>query len=106
MKTNQLFHAFEVIRKHANEREMPAQVISIFLAIACGTSRQGDIAAITGISPSSVSRNISWLGPRNKLKRRSGLRWIEIYPDPENFRRNRVRLTALGQQVVREATGQ
>ena len=104
MNIKELFRANEVIRKHANEREFPAQVCSIFLLIAGqGDMRQGDIADATGLSNSAVSRNVSWLGPRNTLKRRSGLRWIEIYPDPKDYKRNRVRLTALGRRVIQEA---
>ena len=104
MTIQQLFQAHEIIRKHANEREFPAQVQSIFLCIASqGDMRQGDVAEITGMSPSSVSRNISWLGPRNTLKRRDGLRWVEIYEDPKDYKRKRVRLTALGRQVASEA---
>ena len=86
MNLKQLFHATETIRKHANEREFPAQVISVFLAVASARNqdlRQGDLQEICGMSASSVSRNISWLGPRNKLKRRDGLRWIEIYEAPK-----------------------
>ena len=106
MTIKELFRANEIIRKHANEREFPAQVTSVFLAIATkGDMRQGDLSAMTGLSKSSVSRNVSWLGPRNALKRRDGLRWIEIYQDPNNHKRNRVRLTALGRQVVAEALG-
>lgn len=104
MTIQQLFRAQEIIRKHANEREFPAQVQSIFLCIAShGDMRQGDIAEITGMSPSSVSRNISWLGPRNVLKRRDGLRWIESYTDPDDHKRNRVRLTSLGRRIAHEA---
>ena len=106
MNLQQLFRATETIRKHANEREFPAQVQSIFLAIASAKNqdmRQGDLQEICGMSASSVSRNISWLGPRNKLKRRAGLRWVEIYEDPQDYKRKRVRLTALGRLVAQEA---
>jgi DNA-binding MarR family transcriptional regulator len=106
MTIQQLFKATETIRKHANEREFPAQVQAIFLAIASSTGqdiRQGDIADITGMSPSSISRNVSWLGPRNTLKRRDGLRWVEIYEDPKDYKRKRVRLTALGRRIAAEA---
>tara|TARA_B100000674_G_scaffold268869_1_gene221995 strand:+ start:184 stop:516 length:333 start_codon:yes stop_codon:yes gene_type:complete len=106
MNLKQLFHATETIRKHANEREFPAQVISVFLAVASARNqdlRQGDLQEICGMSASSVSRNISWLGPRNKLKRRDGLRWVEIYEDPQDYKRKRVRLTALGRRAVQEA---
>ena len=101
----QLLHAHETIRKHANEREFPAQLQSIFLLIASkgGDMAQNDIAPVLGLSASSVSRNLSWLGPRNKLKRRSGLRWIEIYECPKNYKANRVKLTALGRQIIDEA---
>ena len=101
----QLLHAHETIRKHANEREFPAQLQSVFLLIASkgGDMAQAEIAYALGLSPSSVSRNLSWLGPRNVLKRRAGLRWIEIYQCPKNFKAKRVRLTALGRQIIDEA---
>ena len=101
----QLLHAHETIRKHANEREFPAQLQSVFLLIASngGDMAQADIPDALGLSPSSVSRNLSWLGPRNVLKRRAGLRWIEIYQCPKNYKAKRVRLTALGRQIIDEA---
>ena len=64
---------------------------------------QVDIAPALGLSASSVSRNLSWLGPLNKLKRRSGLRWIEINQCPKNYKANRVRLTFRGRQIIKEA---
>lgn len=105
ISTKELLHAHETIRKHANEREFPAQLQSVFLLIANngGDMAQADIAPALGLSTSAVSRNLSWLGPRNVLKRRSGLRWIEIYQCPKNYKANRVRLTALGRQVIEEA---
>ena len=101
----QLLQAHETIRKHANESEFPAQLQSIFLLIASkgGDMAQVDIAPALGLSASSVSRNLSWLGPLNKLKRRSGLRWIEIYQCPKNYKANRVRLTFRGLQIIKEA---
>lgn len=104
-KAEHLFNAFETLRKHANERELPAQLISIFLYIATHDDvRQGDLVEAVGLSPSSVSRCIHWLGPRNTLKRRSGLRWVDIYPDPLNHKRKRVRLTHLGKRILTEIT--
>lgn len=105
MDPKKLFQAHEIIRKHANEREFPAQLQSIFLYIAYkGDVGQEDIIDGTGMSKSSVSRNVSWLGPVNKLKRRSGLRWVEIYQDPrpDFWRHKRIRLTALGRQIIKE----
>ena len=102
----QLLHAHETIRKHANEREFPAQLQSVFLLIASngGDMAQADIPVALGLSPSSVSRNLSWLGPRNVLKRRASLRWIEIYQCPKNYKAKRVRLTVLGRQIIDEAS--
>ena len=101
----QLLHAHETIRKHSNEREFPAQLQSVFLLIASngGDMAQADIPDVLGLSPTSVSRNLSWLGPRNVLKRRAGLRWIERYQCPKNYKAKRVRLTALGRQILEEA---
>ena len=105
MDINKAFQAHEIIRKHANEREFPAQLQSIFLYIATKQDvGQEEIGGAVGISESSVSRNVSWLGPVNKLKRRSGLRWVEIYSDPrpDFWRHKRIRLTALGRQIIKE----
>ena len=102
----ELLHAHETIRKFSNEREFPAQLQAIFLLIGMHGSKgmaQADIAPVLGLSASSVSRNLSWLGPKNKLKRRSGLKWIEIFQCPDNYKANRVKLTALGKVVLDEA---
>ena len=96
-----LFNRFEILRDRANEPELPAQLVSTFLFIASqGDVAQADIITATGISKSATSRNVSWLGPRNKLKRRDGLKWVRIYQDPENWRANRIELTPLGREVA------
>ena len=105
MTIDQLFRANEVLRKHANQREFPAQVVACFLFIATkGDCKQSEVAPALGLSESSASRNISWLGPENKLKRRSGLNWVVRYEDPEDYKANRVKLTPLGRQIVQEIT--
>ena len=96
-----LFMRFEILRDRANEPELPAQLVSTFLYIASrGDVRQAEISIATGISKSATSRNVSWLGPRNKLKRRDGLKWVTVYQDPTNWRANRIKLTPLGQDVA------
>ena len=103
---NELLHAHETLRKHANEREFPAQVVSVFLIIAAkdGELNQKAIGKEIGMSASSVSRNVSWLGPRNNLKRRSGLGWIETFKDDNSadHREKKWRLNFLGRQIIKE----
>lgn len=103
MTASELFNSIQILRKHSNERELPAQLVASFLFIASqGDCKQADVSEATGCSKSATSRNIYWLGPVNKLKRRSGLRWVAIYEDPENYKANRVKLTALGRQIIQE----
>ena len=103
----QLLHAHDTIRKHANEREFPAQLQAIFLLIASngGDMAQSDIAPATGLSPSSVSRNVQWLGRKHRLPHRAGLQWVVQYQCPEgkDWRAKRVKLTAKGRRVIEEA---
>ena len=100
-----LFHAHETIRKCSNERELPAQVQAIFLLIASSVKNpsQKEIAAKIGITNSSVSRGVSWLGKQHRRPNRAGLRWIEEYQCPQDWRAKRYKLTALGRQVIKEA---
>ena len=105
----QLLHAHDTIRKHANEREFPAQLQAIFLLIASngGDMAQADIAPAVGISPSSVTRNVKWLGKKHRLPHRAGLQWVVQYQLPKakgrNWRAKRVKLTPKGRLVIDEA---
>ena len=103
MTISSLFNQIQILRKYSNERELPAQLIATFLYIAHNPGkRQEEIAEACQISNSAASRNISWLGKYNKLKRRSGLRWVESYKLDGDHRSNYQRLTPLGQRIVDE----
>ena len=66
---------------------------------------QADIAPATGLSESSVSRNVQWLGKKHRLPHRAGLQWVVQYqcPEEKNWRSKRVKLTALGRRIIQEA---
>ena len=96
------FEIFEVLRIAAQEREMPAQLIVIFLWIASHDGcKQEDLSAAASISTSSVSRNVSWLCGNHRLPHRNGLNWVIRERDPENHRAWRLHLTEKGKQLVR-----
>ena len=61
-----LQQVFILIKSH--EREFPAQLALIFFHICSheGTHNK-EIAKALGMTSSSVSRNIKWLGPRHRL---------------------------------------
>ncbi len=107
---NEALHMVETIRKRSNEREFPAQLHSVFLQIAAkeGEMSQKAIAEKLGMSASSVSRCVGWLGPRNKLRRRSGLGWIKSFKDDNStdWREKKWRLTLKGRQIIQEALGE
>ena len=48
-----------------------------------GDIAQADIAPAVGISPSSVTRNVKWLGKEHRLPHRAGLQWVVQYQLPK-----------------------
>lgn len=90
--------AFEILR--SQEREFPAQLVSTFLYIAAHNGcRQEDLIEATKMSSSSISRNVTWLGPRHRLGK-EGLRFVYREKDPEDTKRYRVFLTRKGEQIA------
>ena len=95
------FMIVELLRS-TGEKEFPAQLMSIFFWIAAHNGcKQEDLVKECNISKSSVSRCVTWLGPRHRLEHRSGLRLVIRKQDPENHRAWRLFLTPKGQQFVR-----
>ena len=93
-----MYMAFEVLR--AKEREFPAQLVSTFLYIASHNGcRQEDLMEGTSMSSSSVSRNVTWLGPRHRLGR-EGLKLVYREIDPEDPKRYRIYLSRKGEQMA------
>ena len=54
----------------------------------------------TSMSSSSVSRNVTWLGPRHRLGK-EGLRFIYREKDPEDPKRYRLFLSKKGEQIAK-----
>ena len=83
------------------EREVPAQLISVFLYVAThqGCHKQA-LEEDLNIKTSSSSRLIDWLGKRHSLSSKPGLELVETYKDDGNWRRLCLRLTTRGEQLV------
>lgn len=90
------FYIVELLRS-TGEREFPAQLMSIFFWIAAHDGcRQEDLAEACNMSTSSVSRCVTWLGPRHRIETRSGLKLVKRERDPNNHRAWRLFLTPKG----------
>ena len=90
------FYIVELLRS-TGEREFPAQLMSIFFWIAAHDGcRQEDLAPACNMSTSSVSRCVTWLGPRHRIETRSGLKLVKRERDPDNHRAWRLYLTPRG----------
>ena len=98
-----LYRAYLVMEllRSTGEREFPLQLASIFFWIAAHNGcKQEEVAKAVGMSPSSVSRCITWLGPKHRLEHRSGLQLVKREQDPDNYRAWRLYLTPKGEQFV------
>jgi len=91
------FMVVELLRS-TGEREFPAQLMSVFFWIAAHNGcKQSDVIANCNLAPSSVSRCITWLGPRHRLEHRSGLKLVRRERDPDDWRAWRLYLTPKGE---------
>lgn len=87
----------ELLRS-TGEREFPAQLMSVFFWIAAHDGcKQEDLVKACNLSPSSVSRCVTWLGPRHRLEHRSGLKLVRRERDPDNYKAWRLYLTPKGE---------
>ena len=94
------FMIVELLRS-TGEKEFPAQLMSIFFWIAAHNGcKQEDLIKECNISKSSVSRCVTWLGPRHRLEHRSGLKLVRRERDPDNWRGWRLYLTPKGEIFV------
>ena len=90
------FLVVELLRS-TGEREFPAQLMAVFFWIASHDGcRQEDVSDAVSISKSSVSRCVTWLGPKHRLEHRSGLHLVVRKQDPDNHRAWRLHLTPRG----------
>ena len=91
------FFIVELLRS-TGEREFPAQLMSIFFWIAAHNGcKQEDLVKNCSMSASSVSRCVTWLGPRHRLEHRSGLKLVRRERDPDNYKAWRLYLTPKGE---------
>ena len=91
------FMMVELLRS-TGEREFPAQLMSVFFWIAAHNGcKQADVVSNCNLAPSSVSRCITWLGPRHRLEHRSGLKLVRRERDPDDWRAWRLYLTPKGE---------
>ena len=94
-------HAIVELMRSTGEREFPAQLMGVFFWIASHDGcKQEDLVKFCNMTPSSVSRCVTWLGPRHRLEHRSGLRLIRRERDPENYKAWRLYLTPKGKSFV------
>lgn len=83
------------------DAEMQAQSIAVLLKVAKHPVpiKMADIAEELGLSQSTVSRNVAYLGDWNRHKTK-GHGLLEAYEDPMERRRKLVRLTAKGKRFL------
>ena len=83
------------------DAEMQAQSMAILLKVAKHSLplKMAEIAEELGLSQSTVSRNVAYLGDWNR-HREKGHQLVEAYEDPSERRRKLVRLTPKGKRFV------
>jgi hypothetical protein len=95
-----------VMQRFIEVSDIPTQQVLTFLTVAAQASEtvMADLAEATGVAQSSVSRNCSVLGEgmyvQGSFKKGYGL--IESFDDPRFRRRKLVKLTARGEDLVKE----
>ncbi len=91
----------EVLRS-TGEKEFPLHLGTVLLYVASHNGcRQQDVEKGASLSPSSVSRNVSWLGDAHRLGHRKALHLVERRKDLDDYKRWRLFLTPRGEQFVR-----
>ena len=87
------------------DSEIQAQSMAVLLKVAKHPVpiKMAEIAEELGLSQSTVSRNVAYLGDWNRHKTK-GHELVEAFEDPMERRRKLVRLTAKGKRFVNELT--
>tara|TARA_R100000664_G_C2751208_1_gene138489 strand:+ start:1051 stop:1416 length:366 start_codon:yes stop_codon:yes gene_type:complete len=81
------------------EREFPMQLALAFSYISSHNGcRQEDLVTALNISSSSVSRNVTWLGPKHRLGK-EGLKLVRRQRDMDDPKRYRLFLTPKGEDM-------
>ena len=83
--------------RSTGEREFPMQLASTFFYIAAHEGcLQEDVQEATAQTSSSVSRNVTWLGPRQRTGK-DGLKLVYRERAKEDYKKYRLYLTPKGQ---------
>jgi len=84
------------------DSEMQAQSMAVLLKVAKHPVpiKMAEIAEELGLSQSTVSRNVAYLGDWNRHKEK-GHQLLEAFEDPMERRRKLVRLTAKGKRFIK-----
>ena len=89
------------LMRSTGEREFPAQLMSVFYFVAAHNGcKQEEVIKGCGLSASSVSRNVTWLGPQHRFEHRSGLKLVRRERDPHDYKRWRLYLTPKGETFL------
>ena len=98
-KIERLLKVMEAFRLF--DREMPASVVSCFLYVASHNDcHKQALEEDLVMKTSSGSRNTDWLSKYHRLNK-PGLNLIIKEPDPDNRRRQQLRLSPKGEQLVK-----
>ena len=98
-RIERLLKVMEAIR--LLDREMPAQVISTFLFVASHNNcHKQALEEDLSFTTASSSRNTDWLSKLHRLNK-PGLDLIIKEVDPTNKRRQQLRLSPKGEQLVK-----
>ena len=103
LTSEEAYRAFLLIEllRSTGEREFPAQLMSVFFWVASHNGcNQKDLVDACNLSRSSVSRCVTWLGPRHRLEHRSGLKLVRRERDPQSYRDWKLYLTPKGDVFV------
>lgn len=90
------------VQRFVRVADIPAQQIVTFLYVAEHDEiAMVDLAEVTGVAQSSVSRNVARLGP-GPNPREPGYGLLTAYEDPYYRKRKLVKLTPRGRELVKE----
>lgn len=81
---------------------LPIHWPQILVAVAIlGEPTYAEIEELLNLTNSSVSRSVNAMGQQHRLGHR-GLGLLVTFPDPENGRRYRIKLSSRGKALVRQ----